>query len=174
MFWLGNSQKPQKQVRMANMTIFRNIVFCWLPVSQTRFSQSRLAVVKSFLWGVNEIDCRKAVSHPAPGQIVNFQWRIREGGPGSPLIFRPNWEPNCRKKVFRRPPPPPPYLRDGPLEKRWRVWGIFSFHEFFFSLTACAGIFFQVKPSTRIFFFKQILLFFNTEILIHYLCFCAL
>ena len=32
------------------------------------------------------------------------------------------------------------------------VGGIFSLHEFFFSLSACAGIFFQVNPSARIFF----------------------
>ena len=106
MFWLGNSQKPQKQVRMANMTIFRNIFFCWLPVSQTRFSQSRLAVVKSFLWGVNEIDCRKAVSHPAPGQIVNFRWRIREGG-RAPLLFLDQTEARRAEKKFLGDPPLP-------------------------------------------------------------------
>ena len=34
-------------------------------------------------------------------------------------------------------------VRDGPLEKWWGGgWGIFSLHEIFFSLTACAGIFF--------------------------------
>ena len=109
MFWLGNSEKPQKQVRMANMTIFRNIVFCWLPVSQTRFSQSRLAMVvmvKSFLWGVNEIDCRKAVSHPAPGQIVNFRWRIREGGRAPPLFLDQTEARRAKKKFLGDPPPP--------------------------------------------------------------------
>ena len=53
-------------------------------------------------------------------------------------------------------------------------WGIFSLHEFFFSLTACAGIFFQVNPSARIFFFRQILLFFkqwNLDSLSMFLCF---
>ena len=42
-----------------------------LATSFTNFSQSRLAMVvmvKSFLWGVNEIDCRKAVSHPVPAK----------------------------------------------------------------------------------------------------------
>ena len=34
--------------------------------------------------------------------------------------------------------------------------GIFSLHEYFFSLIACVGIFFRVKPSARIFFFRQI------------------
>ena len=45
---------------------------------------------------------------------------------------------------------------------------------FFFSLTACAGIFFSGEPLCTNFFFRQILLFFSGEILIHYLCFCAL
>ena len=49
-------------------------------------------------------------------------------------------------------------------------WGIFSWYDFFFSRTACAGIFFPGEtPCTN--FFRQILLFFNSEILIHYLCF---
>ena len=42
-----------------------------LATSFTNFSQSRLAMVvmvKSFLWGVNEVDCRKAVSHPVPAK----------------------------------------------------------------------------------------------------------
>ena len=71
--------------------------------------------------------------------------------------------------------------RDGPLEKWWegeggRGWGIFSLHEFLFSLTPCAGIFFSGEPLCTIFFFFQtnIAFFFNSEILIHYLCFCAL
>ena len=34
-------------------------------------------------------------------------------------------------------------------------WGIFSLHEFFFLLTACARIFFQVNPSARIFFLDK-------------------
>ena len=49
------------------------------------------------------------------------------------------------------------------LEKWWEGVGIFSLHEFLFSLPTCAGIFFfQVNPSVRIFFFRQILLFFWT------------
>ena len=57
-----------------------------------------------------------------------------------------------------------------------RGWGIFSLHEFFFFFAhcLCRNFFFQVNPSARIFFFRQILLFFSSEILIHYLCFCAL
>ena len=43
---------------------------------------------------------------------------------------------------------------------------------FFFSLNA--RIFFQVNPSARIFFSDKYCFFFNSEILIHYLCFCAL
>ena len=42
-----------------------------LATSFTNFSQSRLAMVvmvKSFLWEVNEVDCRKAVSHPVPAK----------------------------------------------------------------------------------------------------------
>ena len=38
-----------------------------------------------------------------------------------------------------------------------------------FSLTACAGIFFQVNPSARIFFSDKYCFFLNSEILIHYL-----
>ena len=36
--------------------------------------------------------------------------------------------------------------------------GDFQLARFFFSPTACAGIFLQVKPSARIFFFRQRLL----------------
>ena len=43
---------------------------------------------------------------------------------------------------------------------------------FFFSRTTCAGIFFPGETPCTNFFFRQILLFFNSEILIHYLCFC--
>ena len=54
-------------------------------------------------------------------------------------------------------------------------WGIFSLHEFLFSLTPCAGIFFSGEPLCTIFFFQTNIAFFlNSEILIHYLCFCAL
>ena len=45
---------------------------------------------------------------------------------------------------------------------------------FFFSLTARAGIFFHVNPSARVFFFRQILLFFeqwNLDSLSMFLCF---
>ena len=49
--------------------------------------------------------------------------------------------------------------------------GYFQPVRFFFSRTACAGIFFPGEtPCTNI-FFRQILLFFNSEILIHYLFF---
>ena len=69
-------------------------------------------------------------------------------------------------------------LRDGPLEKWWEGeggWGIFSLHEFWFSLTPCAGIFFSGEPLCTIFFFQTNIAFFlNSEIFIHYLCFCAL
>ena len=37
--------------------------------------------------------------------------------------------------------------------------GIFSLHDFFFSLTACAGIFFSGETLCTNFFFRQILLF---------------
>ena len=48
--------------------------------------------------------------------------------------------------------------------------GIFSLHEFFFFRSLLVQeLFFQAN-----FFFRQILLFLNSEILIHYLCFCAL
>ena len=56
------------------------------------------------------------------------QWRIQgrgPGGPGTPFIFRPNWDPKGRKKFFGRPapllylrvwmtaPPPPHPLSQG-------------------------------------------------------------
>ena len=53
-------------------------------------------------------------------------------------------------------------------------WGIFSLHEFFFPLTACAGIFFSGEPLCTNFFFRQILLFFeqwNLDLLSMVLCF---
>ena len=51
--------------------------------------------------------------------------------------------------------------------------GIFSLHEFFFSLTACAEIFFSGEPLYTNFYFQTKYCFFvNSEILIHYLCFC--
>ena len=42
---------------------------------------------------------------------------------------------------------------------------------FFFSVTACAGIFFSGEPLCTSFFFRQISLFLNSKTLIHYLCF---
>ena len=33
------------------------------------------------------------------------QWWIYGRGPGAPLIFRPNWGPEGRKRIFLRPPP---------------------------------------------------------------------
>ena len=51
-------------------------------------------------------------------------------------------------------------LRDGPLEKGLEV-GIFSLHEFFFRSLLVQDFFFQVNPSARIFFSRQILLFFE-------------
>ena len=53
-------------------------------------------------------------------------------------------------------------------------WGIFSLHEFLFSLTACAGIFSSGEPLCTNFFFRQILLFFeewNLDSLSMFLCF---
>ena len=73
-------------------------------------------------------------------------------------------------------------FRDGPLEK-WLEGGggrgggqfLASTNLFFRSLLVQEFFFFQVNPSARIFFFfRQILLFLNSGILIHYLCFCAL
>ena len=68
------------------------------------------------------------------------------------------------------------HLRDGPLEKWCKGWGIFSLHEFFFSLTACAGIFFFRWALCTNFFFRQILLFFeqwNLDSLSMFLCFIS-
>jgi len=66
-----------------------------------------------------------------------------------------------------------PYFRDGLLEKWWGGRGIFRLQEFFFFCSLLVHeFFFRVKPSARIFFFKQIALFFLSEILIHYLFLC--
>ena len=65
------------------------------------------------------------------------------------------------------------WFRDGLLEK-WRGggWGISSLHEFFFFRSLLVPeFFFQVNPSARVFFFRQISLFLNSKTLIHYLCF---
>ena len=51
-------------------------------------------------------------------------------------------------------------------------WGIFSLYEFFFSRAACAGFFFLGETPCTNFFLKTNIAFFNSEILIHYLCFC--
>ena len=65
-------------------------------------------------------------------------------------------------------------FRDGPLEKWWGV-GNFQLGRIFFSLTACAGIFFfRWTPLHEFFFFRQILLFFeqwNLDSLSMFLCF---
>ena len=66
-----------------------------LAISFTNFSQSCLAMVvmvKSFLSVVNEIDCRKAVSPPSPRPNRDLPLADQRGGggPGLPLIFRPN------------------------------------------------------------------------------------
>ena len=69
-------------------------------------------------------------------------------------------------------------LRDGPLEK-WLEGGggaVFSFHEFVFSLTACAGIFFVFRwtPLHEFFFFQTNIAFFeqwNLDSLSMFLCF---
>ena len=45
---------------------------------------------------------------------------------------------------------------------------------FFFSRTACAGIFFPGETPCTNFFLDKYCFFFNSEILIHYLCFCDL
>ena len=42
-------------------------------------------------------------------------------------------------------------------------WGIFSLYEFFFSRTACAGIFFPGEFPCTNFFFRQILLFLTVK-----------
>ena len=42
-------------------------------------------------------------------------------------------------------------------------WGIFSLYEFFFSRTACAGIFFPGETPCTNFFFRQILLFLTVK-----------
>ena len=68
-------------------------------------------------------------------------------------------------------------IRDGSLEKVIRgVWGICRLHEFFFRSLIVQEFCFQVNPSARIFFFRQIpyCFFLNRKILINYLCFCAL
>ena len=52
-----------------------------------------------------------------------------------------------------------------------RVGGVF---QLFFSLTACAGIFFTRTPLHEFFFSDNIAFFLNSEILIHYLCFSVL
>ena len=63
---------------------------------------------------------------------------------------------------------------DSPLSShgtRLRSGGIFSLHDSFFSLTACAGIFFSAEPLCTNFFSDKYCFFLNSEILIHYLCF---
>ena len=52
-------------------------------------------------------------------------------------------------------------FRDGPLEKWWGV-GNFQLGRIFFSLTACAGIFFSGEPLCTIFFFQTNIAFFWT------------
>ena len=92
----------------------------------------------------------------------------------------------ARKRKERNPPLLPRAwslaLRDGPLEK-WLGGvcvgggggGIFSLHEFLFSLTAFAGIFFfRWTPLHDFFFSDKYCFFLNSEVSIHYLCFCAL
>ena len=57
------------------------------------------------------------------------QWRIQgrgQGEPGSPLIFKPNWGPKGRKKIFDTIPPPPPAPLSQGLDDRsppyLKVW----------------------------------------------------
>ena len=54
--------------------------------------------------------------------------------------------------------------------------GNFQVERIFFSLLACAGIFFFTGETlcTNFFFQTNIAFILNSEILIHYLCFCAL
>ena len=73
------------------------------------------------------------------------------------------------------------YIRDGPLEKwlggggggGWG-WGILSLHEFFFPLTACAGIFFLRWTPLHEFFLDKYSFFleqWNLDSLSMFLCF---
>ena len=69
------------------------------------------------------------------------------------------------------------FVRDGPLEKWWGVGGrgIFRLHEFFFFAHYLCTIFFKVKHSARIFFFKQIIIaFFFSAKSWFIIYFCAL
>ena len=148
--------------------------YCFfLAASFANFSQSRLAVVKSFLWGVNET--KLIVERKYPTQPPAKSWFAtggsERGGRAPPLFLDQTEGRRAEKKFFGDRPPP---LSKGPtIRKVMEGVGNFQLPRIFFSLTACAGIF-LVKPSTRIFFSDKYCFFLNTEILIHYLCFCAL
>ena len=65
-------------------------------------------------------------------------------------------------------------LRDGPLEKWWEGWGIFSLHECFFLAHCLCRIFFSDETLCTNFFLRQILLCFeqwNLDSLSMFLCF---
>ena len=68
-------------------------------------------------------------------------------------------------------------IRDGPLEKWWgrggRGWE-FSACTIFFPSLLVQEFFLQVKHSARIFFQTNVAFLLNSEILIHFLCFCTL
>ena len=160
MFWLGNSQKPQKQVRMANMTIFRNIVFCWLPVSQTRFSQSRLAVVKSFLWGVNET--KLIVERQYPTQPPAKSWFAtggsERGGRAPPLFLDQTENRTAEKKFFGDRPPP--LSKGRTIRKAMEGVGNFQLPRIFFFAHCLSRNFFSGETLYTNFFFQTNIAFF--------------
>ena len=90
-------------------------------------------------------------------------------------ILISNW-PRTRKfsQFFLKYRRGRPFLRDGPSQKWWGGGGFSACTNFFFAHCLCRNLFFRWTPLHEFFFSDKYCLFLNSEILIHYLCFCAL
>ena len=108
--------------------------------------------------------------------ILSPPWLPEWPGPEK----RPGFDLCCNKlqRQFTLPRRGSFGVRDGPLEKWWWVggwgWEFSACTIFFFRLLLVQEFFFQVNPSARIFSSDKYCFFLNSEILIYYLCFCAL
>ena len=102
-----NVQKSVMQVQSCCFTKLNLLLFCPSRCRRRRRCLSSLVASAS-----SNAVLPGASRHPRLRleTELNLQWRIQGrglGGPGPPLIFRPNWGPKGR------PPSPPPHLSQG-------------------------------------------------------------
>ena len=75
---------------------------------------SLLTTLNNTWWTCPQTNFKRLIGLKITSMTFTYHWQIQGRDPGSPFIFRQNWDPTCWKLLFwRSPSPPPPALSKG-------------------------------------------------------------